>query len=41
MSIGQVIYKLDPTLSPVRPKWSLPPAIFHRRRVGVDNVKGR
>jgi hypothetical protein len=37
MTIGHVIYKLDPTLSPVRHTWSLTAA---NRRM-VDNRKGR
>ena len=24
MTIGNAIYRLDPTLAPVRPRWSLP-----------------
>jgi hypothetical protein len=38
MSIGNVLYKLDPTLAPVRPRWSLPRAFSHR---STDRAKNR
>jgi hypothetical protein len=36
MTISNVVYRLDPTLAPVRPRWSLPRAFSprpHRRSI--------
>jgi hypothetical protein len=43
MTMGHVMYKLDPTLSPVRPRWSLPRATSPRphRRPVRSIIKGR
>jgi hypothetical protein len=31
MTIGNAIYRLDPTLAPVRPRWSLPLTLASQR----------